>query len=253
MSCRRARRELGWLVQFGEFDQGSAPHLDHLAGCRACREEIGIDRALVRQLRSALAARVEDAAPSPTAWEGVLVRMRQPEPHPSGLRTWVTRLAAGLRAGTAMAGASLALVLALNLEVVPVAPAPSPESGIESAVTRPAWAGEVPPFVDVAPPAAPAVSESADSVASENAVGIRPAPPAEQLPLGRTEAATASVADSEPVEASTQASGDTGWQVLAVRLMASDAARIAGIDTGRSEAPADEPEPVPVPPLQGPS
>jgi hypothetical protein len=252
MSCRRARRELQWLVQFGEFDQGSAPHLDHLAVCRACREEIGIDRALVRQLRTALAARIEDAAPSPTAWEGVLVRMRQPEPHPSGFRTWAMRLAGGLRAGTAMAGASLALVLALNLEVVPMAPAASPEPGTESAVTRPAWAGEIPPFVDVAPPAAPAVAEAGEPVTPERTVGIRPAPPAEHLPLGRTEAATAHAADPEPVEASSRSDG-TGWQVLAVRLMPSDAARIVGIDTGRSEAPADEPEPVPVPPLQGPS
>ncbi len=31
MSCRRIRRELLWLVRFGDFDAGSAPHLEHLA------------------------------------------------------------------------------------------------------------------------------------------------------------------------------------------------------------------------------
>ena len=80
MSCRRIRRELLWLVRFGAFDAGSAPHLDHLAGCQDCRDEVGLDRALVRQLRTALDARIGDASPSPSAWDGVLARMRQPEP-----------------------------------------------------------------------------------------------------------------------------------------------------------------------------
>ncbi len=105
MSCRRIRRELLWLVRFGDFDVGSAPHLEHLAGCQDCRDEVGLDRALVRQLRTALAARIGDATPSPSAWEGVLARMRQPEPRAT--RPWTTRLAAILRAGSAMAGASL--------------------------------------------------------------------------------------------------------------------------------------------------
>ena len=122
MSCRRIRRELLWLVRFGDFDAGSAPHLEHLASCRDCRDEVGLDRALVRQLRTALAARIGDATPSPRAWEGVLARMRQPEP--SVTRPWTSRLAAFLRAGSAMAGASLALVVALNLEMAPIGAAP---------------------------------------------------------------------------------------------------------------------------------
>ena len=107
MSCRRIRRELLWLVRFGDFDAGSAPHLEHLASCQDCRDEVGLDRALVRQLRTALAARIGDATPSPSAWEGVLARMRQPEPRVA--RPWTSKLAAFLRAGSAMAGASLAL------------------------------------------------------------------------------------------------------------------------------------------------
>ena len=122
MSCRRIRRELLWLVRFGDFDAGSAPHLEHLASCQDCRDEVGLDRALVRQLRTALAARIGDATPSPSAWEGVLARMRQPEP--SVTRPWTSKLAAFLRAGSAMAGASLALVVALNLEIAPIGAAP---------------------------------------------------------------------------------------------------------------------------------
>ena len=104
--------------------------------CQDCRDEVGLDRALVRQLRTALAARIGDATPSPRAWEGVLARMRQPEP--SVTRPWTSRLAAFLRAGSAMAGASLALVVALNLEMAPIGAAPSPDVG---AVTASAPAG----------------------------------------------------------------------------------------------------------------
>lgn len=250
MSCRRARRELQWLVQFGEFDQGSAPHLDHLAGCRSCREEVGIDRALVRQLRTALAARVADAAPSSAAWEGVLARMRQPESHPSGFRTWATRLAAGLRAGTAMAGAGLALVLALNLEIVPMAPGPTPIPGAEAAASRPDWAGDIPPFVVVAPPAAVSGATEPESGADEDSIGLRAAVEAEQLPLRRDQAATpAERRDHEPAERSGEPAEASSWQNLAVRLVPSDAARIGDPDEGAT----DEPDPAPAPPVQGPS
>jgi len=133
MSCRRIRRELLWLVRFGDFDIGSAPHLEHLAGCQDCRDEVGLDRALVRQLRTALAARIGDATPSPSAWDGVLARMRQPEASPT--RPWTTRLAAFLKAGSAMAGASLALVVALNLEMTPIGAVPMPDGSDIGAVT----------------------------------------------------------------------------------------------------------------------
>lgn len=250
MSCRRARRELQWLVQFGEFDQGSAPHLDHLAGCHSCREEVGIDRALVRQLRTALAARVADAAPSSAAWEGVLARMRQPESHPSGFRTWAARLAAGLRAGTAMAGAGLALVLALNLEIVPMAPGPTPVPGAEAAASRPDWAGDIPPFVVVAPPAVTVDPAQPESGGGEDSIGLRAAVEAEQLPLRRDQAAPpAERRDHEPAERSGEPAEASSWQNLAVRLVPSDAARIGDPDEGET----DEPDPAPAPPVQGPS
>jgi hypothetical protein len=134
MKCRRICRELLWLARFGEFGPSSAPHLDHLASCRSCRDEVGFDRALVQQLRSALAARIGAANPSSRAWEGILERMRQPERRAaSRFREWSLALVGRLRVATAVAGTGLALVLALNLEVVPVAP-PSPSDAVLEAL-----------------------------------------------------------------------------------------------------------------------
>ncbi|MGI8999160.1 MAG: hypothetical protein ACR2GO_05580, partial [Candidatus Limnocylindria bacterium] len=79
MRCRRICRELLWLARFGEFGPSSAPHLDHLAHCGGCRDEVGFDRALVQHLRVALAERIEDAAPSPNAWSVILERAQAPE------------------------------------------------------------------------------------------------------------------------------------------------------------------------------
>jgi hypothetical protein len=68
MSCRRVRRDLLDRFRFGQVDGCSAGHLDHLAGCVSCRDEMGIDQALIRQLRRALQARVEGHAASPHAF-----------------------------------------------------------------------------------------------------------------------------------------------------------------------------------------
>ena len=68
MDCRRAARELIEFFRFGELDTRSAPHLEHLEVCLACRTEVGLDRELVIQLQRALAARVDGQAPSPGAW-----------------------------------------------------------------------------------------------------------------------------------------------------------------------------------------
>jgi hypothetical protein len=130
MSCRRICRELLWLSRLGELGPSSQPHLDHLVGCRACRDEVGFDREMVRQLRVALAERIEGMQPSSSAWEGILRRAQAPEP--SRLAAWWQRsigLVGRLRTATAMAGTGLALVLALNMEVMPLAgPAPSEAS-----------------------------------------------------------------------------------------------------------------------------
>ena len=118
MSCRRACRELLWLTRFGEFGPSSAPHLDHLAGCRSCRDEVGFDRAMVQQLRLALAVRVTNANPSDATWERILARAQTPEP-PARIWRWLASIVAKQRIATAMAGTGLALVLALNMQVVP--------------------------------------------------------------------------------------------------------------------------------------
>lgn len=118
MSCRRACRELLWLTRFGEFGPSSAPHLDHLAGCRSCRDEVGFDRAMVQQLRLALAVRVTNANPSDATWERILARAQTPEP-PARIWRWLASIVAKQRIATAMAGTGLALVLALNMEIVP--------------------------------------------------------------------------------------------------------------------------------------
>lgn len=75
MSCRKVSRELLERFRFGEeLDLRSEPHLAHLQLCAACRSEVGLDRALVAQLRNALRARVEHASPSPRSWEVVRER-----------------------------------------------------------------------------------------------------------------------------------------------------------------------------------
>ena len=139
MSCRRICRELLWLSRFGELGPSSQPHLDHLVGCRACRDEVGFDREMVRQLRVALAERIEGMQPSSSAWEGILRRAQTPEPN--RLATWWQRslgVVGRLRTATAMAGTGLALVLALNMEVMPLA---GPASSATSAASVEAGAG----------------------------------------------------------------------------------------------------------------
>lgn len=133
MSCRRICRELLWLARFGELGPSSQPHLDHLVGCRGCRDEVGFDREMVRQLRVALAERIDGLQPSSTAWEGILRRAQAPEP--SRFAAWWRRsmgLVGRLRTATAMAGTGLALVLALQMEVIPTMPPGSPADSADA-------------------------------------------------------------------------------------------------------------------------
>jgi hypothetical protein len=138
MTCRRICRELLWLARFGEFGPSSRPHLDHLAECRGCRDEVGFDRAMVEQLRRALAERIADAAPSPSAFDRIWERAQVPEPRPGArLRGWSSALIGRMRFATAMAGTGLALVLALNMNIVPVTvPASNGASDAESATLQ---------------------------------------------------------------------------------------------------------------------
>jgi hypothetical protein len=244
MSCRRICRELLWLVRFGPFDAQSAPHLEHLSGCSACRDEVGLDRALVRQLRTALEARVGVAVPSPTAWEGVLERMRQPEPRLLRLRSWPMRFAAALRAGTAMAGAGLALVLALNLEVVPIGPVVQPEPVPDRQGGSP---DGIPQWIETSPIVqAPATD---DGRADDGAEAV---PAAEQLPITRFGRGPNPNAAAEPAEVTEEPRPDA-WQVIAIRLVPADAVVVAGGPAGGADEGADEPDPVPDPPMEGPS
>jgi anti-sigma factor RsiW len=112
MSCHKVSRELLERFRFGEeLDARSAPHLAHLQVCVSCREEVGIDRALLGQLRRALQARVDGYAPSPSSWE--LVRDRALAAEASRPWTsWLGGLLGGLRA--AGAAAAVALVVALG-------------------------------------------------------------------------------------------------------------------------------------------
>lgn len=250
MSCRRIRRELLWLVRFGDLDAGSAPHLEHLAGCQGCRDEVGLDRALVRQLRTALAERIGDASPSPSAWEGVLARMAQPEP--SMVRPWSARLAAVLRAGSAMAGASLALVLALNLELAPIGAVPVPGSTDLDVVTATTPAGRgagLRHWEGRAPAAGTGLFRVDDS-----AITWRPMP-SEQLPLARTTltAQAGDDVDTPPATDPAGASADGGPQV-AISLVPFDAATLSSSDpTDESGESDDQPAAPAVPPAGGPS
>jgi hypothetical protein len=250
MSCRRLRRELLWLVRFGELDAGSARHLDHLAGCRECRDEVGLDRALVRQLRTALAERIGDATPSPSAWEGVLARMAQPEA--AAIRSWTARLASLLRAGSAVAGASLALVMALNLEMAPIGALPVPGGGDGESITAstPAGRGAGLRHWEGRAPAA-----GTGLVRSEQSTIVWLPTPHEQLPLERT--SLASAADeaearppSEPVDDPAQ-----GGPAIVLSLVPTDAAAMSGSreEANPDEQADDEPASPAVQPAGGPS
>lgn len=106
MSCRRISRELLERFRFGEvLDSRSYPHLAHLQSCTACRAEVGLDHALVIQLRRALQARVAGHAPSEQSWETVRQRALVAEVGP----TWGTRLVRLAR--IVPAGAAMALMV----------------------------------------------------------------------------------------------------------------------------------------------
>lgn len=125
MSCHRICRELLWLARFGEFPPDSAPHLEHLSRCGACRDEIGFDRAMVQRLREALLARVGEANPSDAAWAKIVARAQTPDSPRVRIWEWSTTLVARLRVGTAVAFGGLALILTLNTELVPAGGPPS--------------------------------------------------------------------------------------------------------------------------------
>jgi hypothetical protein len=118
MRCKRICRELLWLARFGEFGPSSAPHLEHLASCGGCRDEVGFDRALVQQLRVALAERIASEEPSSGAWGVILARTQAPEQgFGDFLRGHAAGLASRLRTATAVTAVALAGIIATSTQV----------------------------------------------------------------------------------------------------------------------------------------
>ncbi len=138
MSCRRVSRELLERFRFGEeLDFRSEPHLQHLQSCGPCRDAVGLDRALVVQLRRALQARVADAAPPATTWEAVRARALSPDQgrasHGS-LWRWIRMLPAATVMTMMIFAVSVApdserpaAIKARNWAVYPALPAPEPD------------------------------------------------------------------------------------------------------------------------------
>jgi len=107
MSCRRVSRELLERFRFGdELDWQSDPHLKHLESCDTCREEVGIDLALVSQLRKALRARVDGHAPSSSSWQTVRSRALAAESAPS----WSSRVLRWARVAPAAVAMGLMII-----------------------------------------------------------------------------------------------------------------------------------------------
>jgi hypothetical protein len=164
MSCRRVRRELLDLFRFGGLDLRSAPHLDHLVECRACRDEVGFDRALVQQLRIALAERVARAAPSASAWPVILARAQQPNTGLSGwLRLHWGALAGRVRAATAVSAMALAAIIAAGTDIAIQSPS---DAAVSAASELLAQAYELGPTVPVAPGTADRARDAADAGAA---------------------------------------------------------------------------------------
>lgn len=139
MRCRRICRELLWLARFGDFGPSSAPHLDHLAQCGGCRDEVGFDRALVQQLRTALAERIANEEPSPGAWTVILARAQAPE---RGIGAFLHRhmeaVAGRLRTATAISAMALAGIIATSTQVAIT----HPEAGSAETEVATSAAGE---------------------------------------------------------------------------------------------------------------
>ena len=137
MRCKRICRELLWLARFGEFGPSSVPHLDHLASCSGCRDEVGFDRALVQQLRVTLAERIANEEPSPRAWGVILERAQAPERGVGGfLRGHAGSLASRLSVPMAVTAMALAGIIATSTNV-----ATHPEAGsVETELRQGAYA-----------------------------------------------------------------------------------------------------------------
>jgi anti-sigma factor RsiW len=130
-----------------ELGSRSGPHLAHLESCADCRREVGIDRALVAQLRRALRERVEGSAPSGASWDVVRRRtLDRPE------RRWTAH---ALHWG----GMASAAAAAIMMFAVATAPTPRLFPGTQSPFLASAARRAVPP-VEEASAGSPARSIS---------------------------------------------------------------------------------------------
>ena len=177
-----------------------------------------------------------------------MARMAQPER--SMGPPWSARLAAFLRAGSAMAGASLALLLALNLELTPIGAIPVPGStdpevvaGTTAAVRGAGlrqWEGR-------APAAGTGLVRENDST-----ITWRPTP-SEQLPLARPSLrARGEDVDTAPATDPADAPADGGPAVV-INLVPVDAAMMSTNPTDESSQSDDQPAAPAVPPAGGPT
>jgi anti-sigma factor RsiW len=130
VSCKRARRELLDYFALGEeLGSRSDPYLAHMQSCAECRDEVGIDRALVKSLRRALRERVEGSAPSQSSWE--LVRRRTVD---SPKRPWTVHV---VRWGGMVSTAAAAGVMLFAVATTPESPMLSgPRSPFAASVAR---------------------------------------------------------------------------------------------------------------------
>lgn len=122
MSCHKVSRALLERFRFGELDADCDEYLAHVERCRACQEEIAVDRALASSLRRALRERIDDFEPSPAVWRAV--RLQAADPEPPG-RWWTRTLGSLARATRVMVPAAalmLAAVLAWSAPVGDSAP-----------------------------------------------------------------------------------------------------------------------------------
>ncbi len=108
MSCSQVRRE---LLEHFALREGLEPwpHLAHLESCADCRQEVGVDRGLVRQLRRALRDRVEGGASSEASWE--LVRRRIVD---RPVQPWSVRVLRWGGVASAAAAATMMFAIAIN-------------------------------------------------------------------------------------------------------------------------------------------
>ena len=181
VSCKRARSELLDYFAFGEeLGSRSDPYLAHVQTCAECRTEIGIDRALVKNLRRALRERVDGRAPSAASWQ--LVRRRtvdRQEP------AWASRL---VQWGGMASAATAAVILLFAFVTTPEGRVlPGTYSSVVTAASRRA----IPP-VDEGP-GLPALQSTADATQRQ------PTPPFPGWP-NNTQKQTSSAPFSHAVE-----------------------------------------------------